>query len=73
MIGTTSSRYPIDERLYFGTGAVLASALWFFTLTYGASRLTPLFRHRAVWRREPMRLSCVTMARPMWCCKTHSI
>jgi L-lysine exporter family protein LysE/ArgO len=59
MIGTTSSRYPIDERLYFGTGAVLASALWFFTLTYGASRLTPLFRHRAAWRTLDVVSGCI--------------
>lgn len=50
MIGTTSGRYPIDERLLFGVGATVASGLWFFTLTYGSSRLIPLFRHPIAWR-----------------------
>lgn len=59
MIGTTSSRYPLDERLYFGAGAVIASALWFFTLTYGASRLAPLFRHRAAWRTLDVVSGCI--------------
>ena len=59
MIGTTSGRYPLDERLFFGLGAVIASALWFFTLTYGASRLTPLFRHRAAWRTLDVVSGCI--------------
>ena len=59
MIGTTSSRYPLDERLYFGVGAAIASALWFFTLTYGASRLTPLFRHHTAWRTLDLVSGCI--------------
>ncbi len=59
MIGTTSSRYPLDERLFFGAGAAMASALWFFTLTYGASRLTPLFHHRAAWRTLDVVSGCI--------------
>ncbi len=59
MIGTTSSHYPFDERLFFGAGAVLASALWFFTLTYGASRLAPLFHHRAAWRTLDLVSGCI--------------
>ncbi len=59
MIGTTSSRYPFNERLFFGIGAVMASALWFFTLTYGASRLAPLFRHRAAWRTLDVVSGCI--------------
>lgn len=59
MIGTTSSRYPIDERLFFGAGAVMASALWFFTLAYGSSRLTPLFRHGVAWRTLDLVSGCV--------------
>ena len=50
MIGSASGHYPLDERILFGVGAALASALWFFTLLYAASRLTPLFRHAMAWR-----------------------
>jgi len=59
MIGTTSGRYPIDERIFFGIGAVMASALWFFTLTYGASRLTPLFRRISTWRALDLISGCL--------------
>ncbi|MBX3000197.1 MAG: hypothetical protein KF893_16865 [Caldilineaceae bacterium] len=34
----------MEHRFLFGAGADLASALWFFSLTYGASRLAPLVR-----------------------------
>lgn len=50
MIGGTSSHFSIDERLLFGMGAVSASALWFFALLYGSSRLAPLLRHPTAWR-----------------------
>jgi L-lysine exporter family protein LysE/ArgO len=62
MIGTTSGRYPIDERLFFGIGAVMASALWFFTLTYGASHLTPLFRRISTWRALDLISGCLMIS-----------
>jgi L-lysine exporter family protein LysE/ArgO len=49
-IGTQSLSFPADQRFIFGIGAVMASAFWFFVLTYGASRLSPLFRSQAAWR-----------------------
>ncbi len=62
MIGATSGRYPLDERLLFGLGAVMASALWFFTLTYGASRLSFLFRQPRAWRTLDLISGCLMMA-----------
>jgi L-lysine exporter family protein LysE/ArgO len=50
MIGSASGHYPPQERLIFGAGAVLASALWFFSLTYAASYLSPVFRKPISWR-----------------------
>jgi len=50
MIGTASSLYPLDGRLFFGAGAAIAATLWFFILTYGSSRLTSLFRYPTAWR-----------------------
>lgn len=61
MIGATSGRYPLDERLLFGLGAVMASALWFFTLTYGASRLSFLFRQPGAWRTLDLISGCLMM------------
>jgi L-lysine exporter family protein LysE/ArgO len=49
LIGTTSSVFPPEMRLPFGIGAALAVTLWIFALTYGASLLAPMFRHRLSW------------------------
>lgn len=59
MIGTAGSRFPLDERVLFGAGAVMASCLWFFTLTYGSSRLAPLFRHPVAWRTLDLISGCI--------------
>ncbi|MCB0065081.1 MAG: amino acid transporter [Caldilineaceae bacterium] len=59
MIGTTGSRFPFDERILFGAGAVLASGLWFFTLTYGANRLAPLLQRPRVWRALDLVSGCI--------------
>jgi L-lysine exporter family protein LysE/ArgO len=50
LIGSVSSRYPFHDRLYFGVGALCASALWFFGLTYGAARVAPCLRHPRMGR-----------------------
>lgn len=59
LIGTASGRYPIDERFIFGAGAVMASALWFFLLIYGSSRLTPIFTHPFAWRTLDIVSGCI--------------
>lgn len=50
MIGTIGGQFPLDERMIFGAGAVIASTTWFFTLAYGSSWLAPLFRRPTAWR-----------------------
>ncbi len=50
VIGSQSLFLSVDERLVFGVGAVLASAVWFFTLAYGASKLAVIFRSPIAWR-----------------------
>ncbi len=59
MIGATSGHYPVDARMLFGIGAVMASGCWFFMLTYGSSRLAPLFRHPTTWRTLDMVSGCM--------------
>jgi L-lysine exporter family protein LysE/ArgO len=39
-----------DSRWWFGAGAVLASALWFTALGYGARLLQPVFARPGSWR-----------------------
>lgn len=59
MIGTTSSAYTVDERWIFGAGALCASSIWFFTLTFCASWLRPCFRHPAAWRTLDLISGCL--------------
>ncbi|MCB0184743.1 MAG: amino acid transporter [Caldilineaceae bacterium] len=61
MIGTTSGRYPVDERLIFGVGAIMASALWFFIVTYGAGCLRSLLQSPTVWRALDIVSACVML------------
>ena len=60
-VGTASGQYPLDERVIFGVGAVLAAGLWFFALTYGASRFTHLFRHPRAWQSLDVVSGCVML------------
>lgn len=48
LMGTVSTQYA--SRLSFGAGAVVASFLFFFTLGYGAQRLSSIFESRLAWR-----------------------
>ncbi|MCA0454230.1 MAG: LysE family transporter [Chloroflexi bacterium] len=50
IIGSKSLLFPVDQRVIFGIGAIAASTFWFFTLTYGASKLSPIFRSPIAWR-----------------------
>lgn len=61
IIGSKSLLFNVDERIIFAVGAVLASMFWFFTLTYGASKLTLLFRSPAAWRTLDVVSGCIML------------
>jgi len=48
LIGSVSSQY--SDRLAFGAGAALASAIFFFILGYGARLLAPVFARPRSWQ-----------------------
>ncbi len=48
LLGSISAQYP--DRLMFGTGAVIASFVFFFALGYGARLLSPLFARPRSWQ-----------------------
>jgi L-lysine exporter family protein LysE/ArgO len=50
LLGSVGAQYPANSRIYFAAGAMLASAIWFFSLSYGAAWLMPLFKRRMAWR-----------------------
>lgn len=50
LLGTIGAERPPHEHLSFIIGALSASLTWFFGLTYGASKLSPLFRNPRAWQ-----------------------
>lgn len=50
LLGTVGGERPDIEHLPFMIGAVGASFSWFFGLTYGASKLSPLFHNPRAWQ-----------------------
>jgi L-lysine exporter family protein LysE/ArgO len=72
MIGAASTRFPQNERLIFGVGAVAASGLWFFILTYGASRLGFLLRAPSAWRTLDVISGCFMVAIAAYLCINQS-
>lgn len=50
VIGGIAGTIPADQKPFFLLGALTTSALWFFSLGYGARLLIPLFKRPATWR-----------------------
>lgn len=50
LIGSIGAAKPTNQQVFFATGAMTASLLWFVLLALGCQRLTRLFRAPAVWR-----------------------
>lgn len=50
ILGTVGSALPVQQRPVFATGAVLASALWFGALVWGARKARAWICAPAAWR-----------------------
>jgi len=50
LLGSVGGQQPGGGRLAFALGAMLASALWFSALGFGARYLAPLFARPLAWR-----------------------
>ncbi|WP_315505012.1 LysE/ArgO family amino acid transporter [Pasteurella multocida] len=50
IIGGIAGTLAFDEKLFFLVGALLVSALWFFSLGYGARLLSRFFQRPVTWR-----------------------
>lgn len=50
LLGSIAGQFQPPSHLAFGAGAVTASFLWFFILSFGAGFLAPLFRTTLAWR-----------------------
>jgi len=50
LLGSISSQFKQPGHLFFGAGAVMASFVWFFSLSLGGRMLAPLFTKKSSWR-----------------------
>ena len=50
LLGSVSSQFNGENRLYFWIGAISASTLWFISLSLGGQVLAPLFKKQISWR-----------------------
>ena len=50
LMGSIGARQPPDSRLWFVSGAALASGAWFTALGFGARLLAPLFSRPRAWQ-----------------------
>ncbi|RTR33311.1 LysE/ArgO family amino acid transporter [Shewanella atlantica] len=60
LLGSISAQFEGVDRPLFGAGAVLASFVWFFSLSFGARYLSPLFQNPKAWSYLD-RFICMTM------------
>ena len=60
LLGSVSSQFHGENRMYFWIGAVCASTLWFIGLSLGGQVLAPLFQKQISWRILDS-LVCATM------------
>jgi L-lysine exporter family protein LysE/ArgO len=59
LLGTISSQFTNEGRLFFGLGAVASSFVWFFSLTFGAQLLLPLFQKPISWKILDFLIGCI--------------
>ncbi len=50
LMGSISSKFTGTGRYVFGAGAITASFLWFFSLSFGGRALAPYFKEPAAWK-----------------------
>lgn len=50
LIGSIGAQHPVPEQYGFIAGACLASAVWFFSLGFGAKLLAPIFAKPLAWQ-----------------------
>lgn len=61
LLGSIGARYPIHERVSFVVGACFASITWFFSLSYGAGVLAPLFKKEITWKILDFIIGCIML------------
>lgn len=62
LIGSISVQFCPSERPYFALGAMAASYVWFFGMSYGARFLIPLFKNPKAWQILDFIIGCIMWA-----------
>lgn len=60
LLGSISTQFAENVRLWFGAGAIVSSIIWFFSLSFGARLLGPVFEKPQAWCYLD-RFICLTM------------
>lgn len=50
LLGSIASQHPLEEQFYFALGAIGASFVWFFSLSYGSKFFAPLLSSAYSWK-----------------------
>lgn len=50
LLGSIAAQHTGVGHYYFGFGAIFASFVWFFSITFGAQILSPLFKKALAWQ-----------------------
>lgn len=58
VVGGVAGTMPLDHKLQFLVGALLASFVWFFGLGYGSRALLPIFKNPRAWRILEFLIGC---------------
>lgn len=68
LLGSMAGTHPPAQRVAFGVGACAASAVWFFSLGYGARRLSRCFAAPLAWRLLDAAIALVmwSLALSLW-------
>ena len=59
LIGSISQQFSDNNKIAFAIGAIFASFIFFFSLTYGANLLAPLMQNANSWRKLDLLIALV--------------
>ena len=59
LIGSISQQFSGNNKIAFAIGAIFASFIFFFSLTYGANLLAPLMQNANSWRKLDLLIALV--------------
>lgn len=62
LLGGASTQFSGLALLFFTTGAIIASVIFFFTLGYGASKVSPWLQSPQAWQRIDFAIGAMMLA-----------